>query len=71
VVHREHAGRGDRRAVNLRIPWFAIALLGSSALSAAALVGALPALAGVIGVVLFVLILLIRWGWHVLDCELL
>ena len=70
-VRSQHDGRPERRAIKARIPWFAIALLGSTALIAAALAGKLPAWVGVGAVILMVLIVLVRWGWQVLDCELL
>jgi hypothetical protein len=37
----------------------------------AALVGAVPAWVGIAAAILVVFTLLVRWGWHVLDCELL
>lgn len=70
-VRSQHDGRRERRAIKARIPWFAIALLGSAALIVAALAGTLPPLVGIGAVILMVLILLVRWGWEVLDCELL
>ena len=38
---------------------------------AAALVGAVPAWVGIAAAILMVLSLLVRWGWYILDCELL
>jgi hypothetical protein len=70
-VRSQHDGRQEHRAIKARIPWFAIALLGLGALIAAALAGTLPPLVGIGAAILMVLILLVRWGWLVLDCELL
>jgi hypothetical protein len=53
------------------MPWFAIVAFGSVATISAALVGTVPAWVGIAAAILMVLTLLVRWGWHVLDCELL
>ena len=58
-------------AGNVRIPWFAIVALGSVVTIVAALIGAVPVWVGIAAAILMIFILLVRWGWYVLDCEVL
>ena len=71
LAHPQFDAGPKHAAGNVRIPWFAIVAFGSVVMIVAALVGAVPAWVGIAGAILMVFILLVRWGWHVLDCELL